>query len=61
MYPFERYFSTLLPYSKDITAFKACPQIRPFQQDAFLLFLQETSIQVPVRNSCQKDWPNLYK
>lgn len=61
MYPFERYFSTLLPYDKDISAFKPCPRVHQFQQDAFLSFLQEQGTKIPIRNSRLTDWSDLYK
>ena len=61
MYPFERYFSMLLPYDKDITPFKMCPKLGHFQQDSFLKCLTETGAKIPLRHSRLTDWMGLYR
>lgn len=59
MIPLERYMASLMPLQKDISPFKAPPNIRNFQLDDFLATLELAGPQLT--STLKGDWKGLYR
>ena len=59
MIPLERYLASLMPLAKNISPYRAAPQVKPFNADDFLKSLESCGPQLT--STVKGDWEGLYK
>jgi len=60
MIPLERYLASLMPLAKNISPYRAAPQVKPFNTDDFLRSLEATG-GPQLTSTVKGDWEGLYK
>ena len=59
MIPLERYLASLMPLAKNISPYRAAPQVRAFNSEDFLKSLESCGPQLT--STVKGDWEGLYK
>ena len=59
MIPLERYIASLMPLAKNVSPYKAAPQVRTFNDEEFIKSLESCGPQLT--SSVKGDWESLYR